>query len=37
MIEMADNIVVGHATKGGALEKLLSTTKKPVRYLTEEI
>ncbi len=37
MIELADNIVVGYASKGGALEKLLSNTKKPVQYLTERI
>jgi predicted Rossmann fold nucleotide-binding protein DprA/Smf involved in DNA uptake len=34
MIELADNIVVGYASKGGELEKLLSPMKKPVQYLT---
>jgi predicted Rossmann fold nucleotide-binding protein DprA/Smf involved in DNA uptake len=37
MIELADTIVVGYASKGGELEKLLSTIKKPIQYLTTQI
>lgn len=37
MIELADIIVVGYASKGGELEKLLSAIKKPIQYLTEQI
>lgn len=37
MIELADNIVVGYASKGGSLERLLLSTRKPIQYLTEQI
>jgi len=35
MIELADTIVVGYASKGGELEKLLTITKKPIQYLIQ--
>ncbi len=33
MIELADEIIVGHASKGGQLEKLLSSSKKEIQYI----
>ena len=34
MIELADEITVGYASKNGQLEKILSTTKKVIQYIT---
>ena len=33
MIELADEITVGYASKGGQLEKLLSSSKKEIQYI----
>lgn len=33
MIELADQIVIGHASPGGELDKLLSTMAKPVSFI----
>ena len=33
MIELADEITVGHASKDGQLEKLLSSSKKEIQYI----
>ena len=35
MIELSNEIAVGFASKDGQLEKLLSTTKKLIQYITE--
>lgn len=35
MIELADEITVGYSSKGGQLEKLLSTTNKSIQYIEE--
>ena len=34
MIELADDITIGYVHKGGQLEKLLTTTKKKIRYIS---
>ena len=34
MVELADKITVGYASKSGQLEELLSTTKKTTQYIT---
>lgn len=35
MIELADQITIGYATKDGQLQKLLNNTKKEIHYLSE--
>src|SRR5690606_31894744 len=35
MIELADEITVGYASKGGQLEKLLTNSKKVIQYITQ--
>lgn len=36
MAELADTLVVGYASTGGEIEKLLSTINKPIQYLTSQ-